>query len=488
MKVNYRANETTQFNVFTPDQLERIFTATLEVLQRTGVDVYEEESLNLLRENGALVEGKRARIPSWMVRQALESAPSEFPVFHRDGSGVLRIRRNDVHFGPGPTCPYFLDPVTGQRRPYVRKDASTVAKVCDALPHIHFVESLGVINDVMPSLADTYEFADMIMATSKPIVAWSFSLDSCRDIHQIAMAVAGGEKEFKKRPNYIFYAEPSSPLFSGEEALQKLLYCAENSIPLIYTPCPISGGTAPATLAGVLVTAAAESLHGLVIAQLKRKGAPFIMGGVVSIMDMAKTTLAYGAPELGLLSAGLTELSRYLGLPIWSTAGCTDSKTVDQQAAIEATMSIMMAEFSGANLVHDVGFIEGAMTGSLQQLVMADEIISMVDHLVRGIKVDDETLAVDVIDSVGPAGNFLGEAHTLANFKKQFWFPRLMDRSNWEMWNAEGKKTLGDRVQEKLDEVIASHKPVPVGEQAQKRIREILSSAEEREKSRLAAR
>jgi len=480
MKVNYQSNVSTQFRVLSEPQCEEIYLAMLHVLEKTGVDIYNDEATQLLKENGAIVDGPRVYIPSQMVKKALSSAPPRFTVHGRDGTKPLFIEPNRVYYGPGPTCPNFLDPNTGERRKYLRKDAAMTALVCDALNNIDFVMSLGAISDVKQSLADVHEFVEMMANTVKPIVAWSFSLESCKDIHQIALAIAGGEEEFARNPNYFFYAEPLSPLTSNREASAKLLYCVQEGIPLIYTPCPIAGGTAPATFAGILVNALAEALHGLGIAQFKRPGAPFVIGGVVSIMDMSDMVLSYGAPELGLLSAALTDVVKYLGLPMWSTGGCTDAKIVDEQAALESALSIAMAQLSGANLVHDVGYIESALTGSLGMLAMSDEIISMVRHITRGIEVNEETLAVDVIDEVKPGGNFLETEHTFKHYRREFWFPELMDRSNYGDWVEAGEKTLNDRANDRLKNILATHTVPPLSKEVEAKIKAILASAEKR--------
>lgn len=482
MRVNNKTNASIQFQVLSDDQKQEVFRAALDVMEYTGVEVYSDEALAVLKSKGASVNGARVKIPSHLVRQALATAPNTFTVFSREGNADknIVIGPHRVHYGPGPTCPNMRDPRTNQRRKYIRQDARDVAKVCDALPHIDFVESLGTISDVNPDLADVYEFAEMIAFTGKPIVAWSYTGETCADIHEIAIAVAGGREQFNARPNYIFYAEPLSPLQSNKEAADKLVYCAKNRIPIVYTPCPMCGGTAPTTSAGVLVTAMCESLHGLVIAQAIQPGTAFVMGGVVSIMDMSSTILAYGAPELSLQSAALSEMARYVGLPVWSTAGVTDSKELDEQAAIEDAISILFAGLSGADLVHDVGFLESAITGSLQNAVMCDEIIGFVKRILRGIEVTPETLATRVIRDVGPGGHYLATDHTLEHFRDEFWFPRTIDRSRWEDWVAEGRLTLGDRVQNYLNELLDEHQPVPLPPEVQARIDAILAKAEQR--------
>jgi trimethylamine--corrinoid protein Co-methyltransferase len=482
MRVNYQTNVTVQFQVLTDDQRQEIFRAALHVLEHTGIEVHNDEALAVLKAQGAWVDGTRARIPSYLVRRALASAPSSFTVYSREGNPDknITIGPNCINYGPGPTCPNFRDPRTGERRKYLRRDARDVARVCDSLPNIDFVSSLGTVSDVTIDLADVYEFAEMIANAGKPILAWSYTIDTCRDIHQIAAAVAGGEAALRERPNYIFCAEPTSPLVSNLEAADKLLYCAKNRIPIIFYPCSTCGGTAPTTAAGILVTAMCECLHGLVIAQAISPGTPFVMGGVVSIMDMLSAAFAYGAPELSLQSAALTEMARYVGLPMYSTAGVTDSKLVDEQAGIEGAVQILFAGLSGANLVHDVGMIESAMTGDLQMMTMSDEVISYVKRILRGIEVTPETLATEVISEVGPGGNFLATEHTLAHFKDQFWFPTLMDRSCWAEWEAAGSLSIGDRVQMQINDVLDTYEPVPLGPGAQKQIDEILAKAEAR--------
>jgi trimethylamine--corrinoid protein Co-methyltransferase len=482
MRVNQQANQTVQFRLLSEDQLEEIKRAALHLLEYIGLDVHNAEARALLAGAGAWVDGVRVRLPSHMVEKALASAPRSFTVFSREGDPKkdIHIGPGRFYYGPGPTCPNFMDPRTGEVRKYTRADARAVATVCDALPNVDFVESLGTIGDIPYELADTYEFAEMIACTGKPIVAWSYTEEGCREIHQIAIAVAGGEDAFMRRPNYIFYCEPLSPLVSSEEAVDKVLYCAKHRIPLIFTPCVIGGGTGPCTMAAIIAQAAAESWLGMVLSQLLRPGTPFCMGGVVSSMDMKDMILAYGAPELSLLQAGLTELAHYVGLPLWTTGGCTDSKVVDEQAALEGALSVLFAGLSGGDLCHDVGYIESAMTGSLQQLVMMDEVISYAKRIMRGIEVTRETLAVDVIDRVGPGGNFLTDDHTLHHFKSEFWFPRLIDRNRRERWEEKGRTRMAERAQARIIEIVDSHRPAPLSAAAQQRIKEVLAGADAR--------
>jgi trimethylamine--corrinoid protein Co-methyltransferase len=464
------------------DQLQELFEGVLHVLENTGLEVHHQESRQILKEAGAWVDGKRVRLPSWLVKESLRKAPRSFTLYARDGNreNDIHIGPGRAHFGPGPTCPNFIDVETLERRPYVKDDVSTVAKVVDALPNIDFCESLGSVDDVHADLSALYEFAHMFPNTSKPIVAWSFDKYDSEGIHQIAIAEAGGQEAFERRPNYVHYCEPLSPLVSTFEALDKLVFAARKRIPLIFTPCPIAGGTAPITAAGIITQGVAESWMGLTIAQAIQPGLPFIMGGVFSVMDMNDMILAYGAPELPLMMAGLTELAHYAGLPLWQTGGCTDSKTFDEQALIEGSMSVYFSALTGGDLCHDVGYTESAMTGSVFQLAAMDEAIGYARRITRGIEVNEDTLATEVIHDVGPNGHYLREPHTRRYYKNEFWYPNLCDRRNYEEWDMMGRKTMRDRTIARVRDILASHEPAPLKEGSDEVIQEVLEEAEDR--------
>ena len=484
MRTNYRVNSGVRFQMLSNDQLEELFNGVLHVLEYTGLDVYHDEARDILEKAGAWVDGLRVRLPSYLVKRSLDLAPRSFTLFARDGNPRhdIHIGPGRSHFGPGPTCPNFIDVETMERRPYVKSDVPLVARVVDALPNIDFCESLGTVSDVHSSLGATYEFAGMFPNTSKPIVAWSYDRFDSGDIHKIAVAEAGGQKAFEQRPTYIHYCEPLSPLVSTFEAVDKLIFAARRRVPLVFTPCPIAGGTAPVTSAGIIIQAAAESWLGLVLAQAIQPGLPFIMGGVLSAMDMSSMVLAYGAPELSLNMAGLTELAHFAGLPLWQTGGCTDSKTLDEQAVIEGSLSCYFSALTGGDLCHDVGYTESAMTGSVFQLAMMDEAIGYARRITRGIEVNEDTLAVNVINDVGPNGHYLRQGHTRRYYKTEFWYPNLCDRRNYEEWEMMGKQTMGDRVVARVQDILATHEPSPVKPETERVIREVLEAAEDRVK------
>jgi trimethylamine--corrinoid protein Co-methyltransferase len=463
------------------DQLEELFNGALHVLEYVGLEVKHEKAREILEEAGAWVDGDRVRLPSHMVKDALAKAPRSFTVYARDGNPEhdIHIGPGRAHFGPGPTCMNFIDVETMERRPYQRKDVPVVAKVVDSLPNIDFCESLGSVDDVPYDLSALYEFADMFRNTTKPIVAWSFDYYDSNAIHRIAVEEAGGQEAFEKRPNYIHYCEPLSPLISTTDSLNKLVFAAENRVPLIFTPCPLAGGTAPVTPAGIIIQAAAESWMGLTIAQNIQPGLPFIMGGVLSVMDMSAMILSYGAPELSLMMAGHTELAHYAGLPLWQTGGCTDSKTFDEQAITEGSLSVFFSALTGGDLCHDVGYTESAMTGSVFQLTAMNEAIGYARRITRGIEVNEDTLAVDVINRVGPNGHYLKDEHTRRHYKSEYWLPSLIDRTSYEDWKLMGEKSFKDRTIAKVKDILATHEPVPLKPETEEMIETVLAEGEE---------
>lgn len=462
MRTNLTNFASTQFRVLSHDQIEQIFLGALEVLENTGTLVHETQARELLARAGAKLDGSVARIPAGLVKDMLTSVPPRVVLGNRDGERTLILEGNRIYYGTGSDCPFIMDAKSGQRRLFVRKDIEDAARVVDSCPNLDFHMSLGLMSEVPTYSYDRHQAAAMLRNTRKPLVLTAMSRDGLSDIVEMYYLVRGGRDAFEVNPGFIIYLEPTSPLVHSKAALEKLIFAAERRIPAIYTPCPIGGATAPVTLAGMLVLALAEFLVGMVVAQLTRRGAPVIMGGVTSIMDMHSTILTYGSPELHLASAAMTDVAHSMGIPMFSTAGCSDSKTLDEQAAVESALSIMAAGLSGANLIHDVGFLESALIGSHEMVVLGDEVVGMVRRFLSGVRVDDETLALDVIHAVGPGGNFVSQKHTLRNFRKELWFPQLIDRSKYETWKSEGSRTLGDRVRRRVSDILTTHKVPPL--------------------------
>ena len=468
-----------KFEMLSREEIQKIHDATLRVLEHTGVQIHYEKAQELLADAGCKVLADNlVRIPAHLVEESLRTVAKGFTLYDREGNVACKFYGRNSYCGTGVTNPNFLDVHTGQRRSTKVTDIADAARVSDYLPNISWIMPLGSVQDVPTQVSDVYEFEAAVNNTTKPIVFICNDARGVKDVLEMAETIAGGQKQLLDKPFVVSYPEPTSPLVHTKEALEKLLLVADYGIPIVYTPCPMAGATAPATMAGLLVQANAECLTGVVLSQLKRKGVPVIVGGVLTILDMATGSISYGAPELSVLLAGYSDIACYYGLPTWGTAGCSDAKAPDVQAAMEATFSTFANVLAGLNLIHDPGFLEGAMVGSLEMLVITNEAFGMAKRFLRGIDVNDDTLAEEVIRTVGPGGNFLAEEHTLKYFRKEFWWPMMMDRQNYHAWKESGAKTMEQRIKEKLLDILANHQPNPLSEDIKKQIRSIREKSE----------
>ncbi len=479
--MNQTVQKTPMFRVLTEDQIEQIYFAALEVLERIGSRVHQEEALELFRNSEAVVsDDKRVRVPVSLVERALATHPGKITLKGRNGVRSVALQKDHVYFGTGSDLPFTYDRKTGERRRTKYQDIVNAARIVDYLPNYDFFMSHGIVGDAPnPLTYDRHQFMAMLEGCTKPMVLTSVDGEGLEDLWKMSCLIQGGEDEFRLSPLFVAYIEPISPLTNDQTAVEKLLFAAEKGIPAMYTPCPSSGATAPATIAGMLVQSLAETLLAVALCYLKKPGMPLIMGGVTTVMDMKTTTYSYGAPELSLASAANTDIAKWLGLLMFSTGGCTDAKVLDEQAAAESTMSLLNAYLSGANLVHDVGYIDSGVNASLESLVMNEEIIRMVRQVGKGINTDEDHMSLKVIDEVGPGGEYVTHDHTYAHWREWF-MPQLIDRSDWETWNAEGCKTMSDRVNEETQRILDTYEPAPLSDSLKKDLMQIVSDADKR--------
>jgi trimethylamine--corrinoid protein Co-methyltransferase len=434
-----------RLNVLLSEQVEDIYMATMEVLERTGVKLTHPRALELLDAAGARVADGRVRVPDWLVKEALSRAPSRVVLGTRSGERSVKLERNRSWFGPSLDCLDYLEPIAGERRKFRIEDCRTMASLLDILPNYSWGMTFGLASDVPPELSDRLVLKEAMTYSEKPMVFCCRDINSLKDIYEMAVLIAGDENQFLNAPTIVMLADPISPLVLSDDAVEKMIFCAEKRIPQICYGLPQAGSTGPATFAGAIVQGTAESLIGLVISQLVRQGAPFVYGAFASIMDMRTTIFSYGAPEMILMGAALAQMSQHFKLPYFGTAGCSDAKLPDAQAAAEATLSCLSTALSGANLIHDCGLLDHGCLASPAFMVLVHEILDMLNQIFRGIEIDDENLAVEVIHNVGPGGHFMNEDHTIEHFK-EVWYSNLFDRSNYATWLENG----GLRFEERL--------------------------------------
>jgi len=480
LRTNSSSYLSPQFSLLSNDQLEQIHLASLEILDSVGVQVDEPEALELLGRGGAFVDGDRVKIPAWMVQDALASAPARVVLSNSKGERSLFLEKNRPYFGTGSDLPYTIDTYTGKKRYSTKKDVENAALVVDALPNIDFVMSMGIAADVPASVSDLRQFEAMVTCTSKPIVFTSHHRQGLLDILEMSAVIVGGKANLQQNPFLACYSEPISPLRHTIDGTQKLLTCAEWGIPVIYTPGLMAGATGPVTLAGAVAVANAELLSGLVIHQLKKRGAPFIYGGTATIMDMRTTLLSYAAPEMHLNQVVITQLGQKYNLPIFGIGGCSDSPILDEQATAEAMYTLLLAGLSGANLIHDVGYVGSGLILSLASIVINDELVSMVRRTLRSYEVNEESLALSVIAQVGPGGEFVTHEHTLRHFKEELWLPRLIERRKYEEWHDGGSRTLAERANEVVKQLLSGAEKKALPDDVCQELQKIIKFAEKR--------
>ena len=465
------------------EKIEKILEAVYTVMEEIGADIHCPKAVELLKEAGCQTEGIRVKIPRKLVERCISTAPDLVQIYNRNGEPAMTLGGRNSYFGSGPTCSNFIDPDTGERRLSKKEDAANTAKVVDALENMDFAMSLVMIGDQTDALADIHEVDAMLRNTTKPIATWAFTKENMERIFKMCEAVAGGSTQFREKPFLIVYSEPTTPLTHTKEAIEKLMIAAEYRVPCVYTPGIIMGAAGPTSVAGCLAIGFAESLTGLVIHQLTAPGAPFISGVGASPLDMKTMQAPYGTPEGSMLETASNEITRYLGLPGFDLAGATEAKVVDAQAGMESMFEILISLLGGGNLIHDSGFTDIGLTGSLTHLVACNEMIGMAKRVAKGIDVSDELIGLDTIREVGPGGNFLSTKHTYKYFKKEHLMADLVERRSYETWEADGAKDYGERAAERVKKILESHKPQKLSDEIIEALDVIVKEAEEQVQS-----
>lgn len=463
-----------------PAQIEQIHQASCRILSEVGVLVHHDEAAALLQKAGAYTDGSgRTYLPVALVEWAIRTAPSRITLYNRLGRPAMWLEGHNAYFGTGSDTLYFFDPDSGERRPWRSQDVAAALRVADALPGIDFVMSMGMLEEVDKRLHNRIQYALMLKNSSKPQVVIAEDDKTLADIIDMAAAAVGGREKLAHQPLFALYCEPTSPLQLPYESVAKLLLAAERRVPVNFACGALAGATTPVTVAGTVVQANAEALCGLVVHQLKNPGAPFLYGYGDSPLDMRTMQALYAVPEALMLQGCLCDLARYYRLPSWGYAGCTSAKVFDEQAVVEATMFTLLGALQGCNLMHDVFYMESGRTGSLELLVLMDEVISRVRFMLRGVDTSPQQLAVEAIARVGPGGNFLADDHTADHFR-QSWQPIVSDFQTYEGWMAAGGQTTGQRIAARLRQILDTHRPAPLPEAVEKQIEAILQRAQER--------
>ena len=459
-----RINPSVKMTIFNENELDQVYEAALTVLQKTGFKTTHAKVLDLCKNAGCNVGGDRVRIPREVIEQALETVPKGFTVYDRLGNPAMELTGRNSYYGCSTGSPHTRDYRTGEIRPTTYRDLEIGAHLSDALPNIDWVMPFGTTQDTPGFASFLYDFEACVKNTTQPVIFLSESVNDSRFIQEMAAACVGGRDNLRDKPFLIAYPEPITPLFYPEEVVDRAFIAADYGIPQCPGTSQLMGATSPVTLAGGVVLWLAEALMSLVVLQLYKPGSATCLSGNFGMFDMKTSVSTIASPEISMCLAAQAQMGQRLGLPTWGLAGASDAMLVDGQAGAESAFGILAQGLAGLNIIHDVGYLGSGMICSPEMLVLGDEICGMTRHFLRGITVDADTLATEVIDKVSPGGNFIPERHTFKHFRKETFFPTIMDRSFIQNWIDKGKHTVNDRITEKIDKLLEEHKPVALGD------------------------
>jgi len=467
------------------NDIETIHLASMKLLEEVGVVIYNDTALKLLVDAGVEVNfhKKFAHIPQYLIEECLVKAPSTIKLYSRDGKNNRVLEGNRVTFNPGSVALFILDSRTRKIRRPLSKDLANLIKLTDALEYIHAQSTALVISDAPTNVVDRYRLYIVLKNSPKVIITGTFTIDGLYDMKRMLETVAGGEKELARKPIAIFDICPSAPLKWSELLSQNLIDCAKSHIPTEILPMPQLGATGPATLAGSLVQHNAEFLSGLVMSQLSNPGTPVIYGGSPTTFDQRYLTARLGAIETMMLGCSYAQIGKFYRLPTHAYLGLSDTKVIDAQCGFESGIAITLGALAGINVISGPGMLDFENCQSLEKLVIDNAICGMALRLVDGVRVDNETLAVDVIKEVGPGGHFLAEKHTLEWFKKEQHIPsELVDRQESKAWKAAGSKDITQRAREIVKRTLKEHNPEPLASDVEKDLDNIMRNIMKRHK------
>ncbi len=446
--------------ILSQSEIEAIQDASLVILRDTGVMVHHEEMLRLLGEAGAQVDAPRkiARLSEKLVMDAVDRAGKQYVLYGRDKNRTARFGYGALVLMSSPGQFAWIDLETGQRRPATIQDTQDAIRLGDALENITIVGAMAQPETMSEKYRDVALTAELVKGTTKPSRCWVRNGATARYILEIYRTIAGGDAALRTQPMVEAFLEPISPLQLPGDGLDIVKEFAQAGQPVSIGPMAMTAGTAPGTLAATLAQENAEILAGIVIAQLLAPGTPITYGGIPHIMDPRTGICSFGSPEQGLMAVAMVQIAHSYGFPVYINVGLTDAKLPDAQAGMEKAATLLLGVLAGADTFGHCGICGTDHAGSLLWLAFDDEMMSYIKRIARGFAVGAEHLATDVIHSVGPAGNFLAEDHTVRHFREELWLPgSTWTRQPYDLWHSEGATSFGDRLRGRVSGILATH-------------------------------
>ena len=460
--------------------VSKVIDEGFQLLLDPGVRVHNQDALGLLAEAGAEVDfdSQIARIPEWIARQALESAPGEFHLYDLNGSPAVRYGGDTVQFDPGSAAISVLDSHSQRQRPPNTADFVRFVKLVEMLPQLDAQSTAMICADVVEEIGDLYRLYLALNYMRKPIVTGAFRKDTWWTMKEMLVAVAGGEEALAEKPIAVFDVCPSPPLLWSDLTCQNMIDCARVGIPSELVSMPLAGATAPVTLAAAVVQHTAECLSGVTICQLARSGAPIVWGGSPAVFDMRHGTTPMGAVGTWMIDCAYVQVGKSLGLPTHAYLGMSDSKIVDAQAGLESSGGTIMAALAGVNMVSGAGMLDFESCQSFEKLVIDAEIIGMARRLIQGIEVRDDPIALTLIRTLGHRADYLAMPHTVEWFQREFYIPSsVVDRGSLDAWEKAGATSALDRARARGAELLDQYEPRPVSDKLAAELRKIATHA-----------
>ncbi len=461
-------------------EIRAIHDASLAILRDTGVMVHHDEALGLLAEAGAQVDRSRkiARLSESLVMDSVARAGKKYILYGRSSERTARFGYGDFVLMSSPGQYAWIDTDTGERRPPTKQDLDDAIRLGDALPNLTIVGAMAAVAGVPAAYRDVFLTAALVKGTTKPTRAWVANGRTARYVLELYRTVAGGDAALRARPMVEAFLEPISPLQLPRDGLDILMEFARAGQPASFGPMAMASGTAPATLAGTLAQENAEILAGVVVTQLVAPGTPVTYGGIPHVMDPRTNICSFGSPEQAIMAVAMVQVARFYGFPVYINVGLTDAKLPDAQAGIEKGSSLVLGVLTGADTFGHAGICGTDHAASLPWLLIDDELMAFAKRIARGLEVNPETLAADVIRQVGPGGNFLGEEHTVRHFRRELWLPGpAWTRQTWDGWAGGGGTSMGQRAAAEVRRILATHEAEPMDEALAREIDGIVEAA-----------
>jgi trimethylamine--corrinoid protein Co-methyltransferase len=455
--------------------MEQIISEAMDVLAKTGVMIENDEAMDLLQEAGCACHENRVNIKESLIQSALKSVPDSITLYDRSGNPAMNLQGDCIHFDPGSAALTILDSGTLKQREPMTCDLVNFVILTDALPNIA-AQSTGLISADVPKIVqDRYRLYLALQFSEKPVVTGTFSVDSFKIMKNMLIAIRGNDKELQKKPLAIFDCCPSPPLKWSNLTCQNLIDAARSHIPAELVSMPLTGATAPVTLAGALVQLTAENLSGIVIHQLACPGAPIIFGGSPAAFDMRRGTTPMGAIETMMIDASYAQIGKRLGLPTHAYMGLSDAKLVDAQAGLESGMGAVIAALSGVNVISGPGMLNFESCQSLEKLVLDNEICGMALRLVRGVEARSQQLGGDLYGDIYNGEHFMGSMETVQWFRKEMYIPGdVVDRETYDVWCESGKMSAWERAKDEVNRILKTHQYRPLPEEVSGELRSIM--------------